>query len=170
MSYNVQYVNVPYVIHLYTILLYDICVVMQVKVLIFDPLISDLSSCLTVEVCVMTSSHSLKVAQCRTLTQRLQQPISGSRGTVGVAGSGHRAAECDSRESGGGRGSGGDGDDDVTGKEGEEVSVLFSTRCARFLDLQPGQYVRIHPPWLENVHVYICTCMYMYMYVTFRAT
>ena len=31
--------------------------------------------------------------------------------------------------------------------EGEMVTVLFSTRCAKFLDLQVGCRVRIHPPW-----------------------
>lgn len=30
---------------------------------------------------------------------------------------------------------------------GEVVTVLFSTRCAKFLNLQAGCHVRIHPPW-----------------------
>ena len=34
------------------------------------------------------------------------------------------------------------------GEEEEElVTVLFSLRCSKFLDLQVGHHVRIHPPW-----------------------
>ena len=29
----------------------------------------------------------------------------------------------------------------------EEVSVILSQRCAKFLSLQVGHHIRIHPPW-----------------------
>ena len=32
----------------------------------------------------------------------------------------------------------------------EEVTVIFSHRCGRFLSLRVGHHVRIHPPWLVH--------------------
>ena len=32
-------------------------------------------------------------------------------------------------------------------EEEEEITVLFSMRCAKFLKLQVGSCVRVHPPW-----------------------
>ena len=40
------------------------------------------------------------------------------------------------------------GEGEEGGKDGDEVvTVLFSMRCAKFLDLQVGSCIRIHPPW-----------------------
>ncbi len=36
---------------------------------------------------------------------------------------------------------------DVKGDGGDEVTVVFSQRCARFLQLEQCASIRIHPPW-----------------------
>ena len=94
---------------------------------------ADVSVCMTVEVMWLSSSHSLKVTSCRIVTSghggqpahlaTPREPTPGSEENV-------RGGE----EGGGGGG-------------GEIVTVLFSSRCAKFLDLQVGQTIRIHPPW-----------------------
>ena len=143
-----------------------------------SPSVTDLSVCLTVDVCTVISSHSLKVTRCRIPQQQQQQQQQlddckngavdmkmcegnglGSAASVrhvelrsmgGVLGR-HDIVSC---ETGGVEESVGvtrcDGGDVVKGGEwgeGEVVTVLFSTRAAKFLDLQIGQRVRIHPPW-----------------------
>ena len=107
----------------------------------------DISTCLTVHVCSLFNSHSLKVGKCRTLSRQQQQQACSSRDPK-------TATVLKEGEGGGGAGDvlGGLGDgghvrvEEVDGG-GEIVTVLFSTRCAKFLGLQVGSCVRIHPPW-----------------------
>ena len=145
-----------------------------------------MSACLTVEVCSLTTEHSLKVAECRILAQHHQQQLpvrtaaldmtrddlcgddgGGLGRAAGVSegrvmeGVGEGGVERGGLERGGlersgaadGGGEGGGGLDGGgvevrgDGAEGEMVTVLFSLRCAKFLDLQAGHHVRIHPPW-----------------------
>ena len=66
--------------------------------------------------------------------------------------------ESEQVEEGGGMGEGGGGGVEGRSEEGEGggreveeggevVMVLFSVRCAKYLNLQVGSLVRIHPPW-----------------------
>ena len=130
---------------------------------------------MTVEVVWLSTSHSLKVTSCRTVTSD-QNDERGGGGGVGVkgggggggvneggggggvgvkeGGGGEGRGVNDDRGGGGGGGvkeGGGGGGGGVKegggGGSGEIVTVLFSTRCTKFLDLKIGQTIRIHPPW-----------------------
>ena len=75
----------------------------------------------------VSCSHSLTVTSCRS--------AASSHG-------GQPADLASRRESGPGS------EENVRGRGGGEiVTVLFSSRCAKFLDLQVGQTIRVHPPW-----------------------
>ena len=87
----------------------------------------------------MTGSHCLKITNCRTISSGGRQSnLSRDREST---------PQTEEKEMGGG-GGGGDG--------GEIVTVLFSARCAKFLDLQVGQTIRIHPPWWGDITTAIC--------------
>lgn len=136
---------------------------------------SDLTACLTVEIFSLINSHSLKVAKCRVIAEQ-QPPLQSDNSNnvhreQGSGSSQESHAKCidlgcvDIALSSCNIEHGGSGRDEVEEREGdrvtcggleehvvgegggEVVTVLFSTRCAKFLNLQAGCHVRIHPPW-----------------------
>ena len=81
----------------------------------------DVSTCLKVHVTTLTSCYSLFLANCRLLQG---QPSSETTHPISRPG----VTVC-----------------------GNELTVLFSSHCARGLNLRVGSVVRIHPPWYETV-------------------
>ena len=93
---------------------------------------ADLSACMTVEVCSLTNSHSLTVTSCRTLSSGWLHSDLGRESDDRVS----TALREEKKET------------PMEGGEGGEiVTVLFSGRCAKFVSLQVGQIITIHPPW-----------------------
>ena len=47
---------------------------------------------------------------------------------------------------------------------GEAVTVVFSQRCARFLQLEQCASIRIHPPWSDSLSHSTCIVLCIYIH------